>query len=438
MEIPASVPNDFTPDTNAVRKIINDVLADHRDLLTEPEAKAVLAAYQIPIVDTRVAIDVDQCRTHAEAIGFPVAVKILSTDNSHKSDVGGVALDLETGDQVAATAAAMLARVQKLHPEARIEGFTVQEMIRRPGAHELIIGINDDPVFGPVILFGQGGTALEVIADRAIALPPLNMSLARNVVERTRISRLLAGYRDRLPADMESICRTLVKVSQLIADLPEIAELDINPLLADADGVVALDARIRVAATKKVGPSRLAIRPYPKELETTIDFDGGPLMIRPIRPEDEPEHSALFAALSPTDIRFRFFGALREPIHSELARYTQIDYDREMAFIASRDNADGHPETLGVTRLICDPDNEVGEFAIVIRSDLKGKGLGSILLRHLIDYARTRKTSTIVGSVFKDNKAMLALAEKNGFTRKLNTKEGIYEMRLTLGAPISG
>lgn len=432
MEIPPSVSDDFTPSTDVARKVINEVLADHRDLLTEPEAKAVLAAYQIPIVGTRVAIDVDECRTHAEAIGFPVALKILSTDISHKSDVGGVALALETGDQVATTAIAMLERIKKSHPDARIEGFTVQKMIRRPNAHELIVGINDDPIFGPVILFGHGGTAVEVIADRAIALPPLNMTLAKDVVERTRISRLLAGYRDRPPADMESICRTLVKVSQLIADLPEVAELDINPLLADADGVLALDARIRVEPTEESGPMRLAIRPYPKELEAILDFDGRTLMIRPIRPEDEPEHRAFFTKLSSKDIRFRFFGALRVPVHSELARYTQIDYDREMAFIASRNGADDNPETLGVTRIICDPNNDVGEFAIVIRSDLKGKGLGSILLSHLIEYARTRETGTIIGTVLKDNKAMLELARKNGFESKLNVEEGLYEVRLSL------
>ncbi len=432
METPPSVSDDFTPDPDAARNVINSCLTDHRNLLTEPEAKAVLAAYQIPIVDTRVAKDVDECRIHAEAIGFPVALKILSTNISHKSDVGGVALDLETGDQVAATAAAMLDRVRQLHPDARIEGFTVQKMIRRPGAHELIVGTNDDPIFGPVILFGQGGTAVEVIADRAIALPPLNMTLARDVVGRTRISRLLAGYRDRPPADMNTICLTLLKVSQLIADLPEIAELDINPLLADAEGVLALDARIRVEPTQENGPVRLAIRPYPKALEATIDFDGGALVIRPIRPEDEPEHRALFTKLNPEDIRFRFFGALREPVHSELARYTQIDYDREMAFIATRDDANGNPETLGVARLICDPDNEVGEFAIVIRSNLKGKGLGSILLGRLIDYGRARGTGTIVGTVLKDNKGMLALAGKFGFERTLNLEEGIYELRLPL------
>lgn len=432
MEIPPSISDDFSPSTDAARKVINNVLADHRDLLTEPEAKAVLAAYQIPIVDTRVAIGVEECRTHAEVIGFPVAVKILSTDISHKSDVGGVVLSLETGEQVEAAATAMLARVKKSHPAAQIDGFTVQKMIRRPNAHELIIGTNDDPIFGPVILFGHGGTAVEVIADRVIALPPLNMTLARDAVNRTRIARLLAGYRDRAPADIESICQTLVKVSQLITDLPEVAELDINPLLADAEGVLALDARIRVEPTDESGPMRLAIRPYPKELETVLDFDGGPLTIRPIRPEDEPEHRALFTKLSPKDIRFRFFGALREPVHSELARYTQIDYDREMAFIASRDDANGNPETLGVTRVICDPNNEVGEFAIVIRSDLKGKGLGQILLSHLIEYARSRETGTIVGTVLMDNKAMLALARKNGFECEPNEQEGIYEVRLPL------
>jgi acetyltransferase len=432
MQTPPSVSQDFTPDTASARQTIEHALAAGRDLLTEPEAKSVLAAYRIPTVETRVAKTPDDCARLAAEIGFPLAVKILSPDITHKSDVGGVALDLETAEQVEAAAAAMLARIEQLEPSAQIDGFTVQEMVRRPGAHELILGASEDPIFGPVILFGQGGTAVEVIADRAVALPPLNMALARELVSRTRVAKLLAGYRHRPAADLDAICRTLNQVSQLISDIPEVAELDINPLLADEAGVVALDARLRVAPTESLGPARLAIRPYPRELEENIIFEDRPLLLRPIRPEDEPAHRVLFTKLHPEDIRFRFFGLLREPAHSELARYTQIDYEREMAFIATRADENNEPETLGVTRIATDPDNITAEFAIVVRSDLKGKGLGSILLGKLIDYCRDRGTARVMGHVLPDNKSMLALAERHGFQRYPHIEEGVIEVRLPL------
>jgi acetyltransferase len=432
METPASAAEDFTPDAGAARRIVEQALADGRDLLTEPEAKDVLAAYGVPVVETRVAATPEDCAARAAEIGFPVALKILSRDITHKSDVGGVALDLDAPAQVEATAAAMSARIAALRPEARIDGFTVQKMIRRAGAHELILGVSEDPIFGPVILFGQGGTAVEVIADRAVALPPLNMALAKDLISRTRVARLLAGYRDRPAADLKAIQLALIQVAQLIADLPEVAELDVNPLLADEHGAIALDARIRVAKPALPGAQRLAIRPYPRELEQVIDFHGAPLLLRPIRPEDEPAHRILFQKLHPEDIRFRFFGALREPVHSELARYTQIDYEREMAFIATRDDAAGAPETLGVARVVSDPDNAVAEFAIVVRSDMKGLGLGSALLSKLIEYSRRRGTAKLVGNVLAENAAMLKLAAKLGFQIPDRANEGVFEVRLPL------
>jgi acetyltransferase len=433
METPPAALEDFAPDTAAARNVIERALAEGRALLTEPEAKAVLAAYGVPTVETRIAGDAEQATRCATEIGLPVAVKILSPDITHKSDVGGVALDLETAEQAAAAAGAMIERIGRLHPDARIDGVTVQKMARRPRAHELIVGASEDPIFGPAILFGQGGTAVEVIADRAVALPPLNLALARELVSRTRVSRLLAGYRDRPAADLDAIRRTLVQVAQLIGDIPEVAELDINPLLADEHGVVALDARIRVAPAKTAGAQRLSIRPYPRELEEEVSFDGKRLTLRPIRPEDEPAHRALFGQLGIEDIRFRFFGAVRELAHSQLARYTQIDYEREMAFIASRKDETGQPETLGVARVVADPDNIAGEFAIVVRSDCKGKGLGSLLLGKLIEYCRRHGTTRIVGHVLMDNKAMLALARKLGFKAEPLHQEGVVEVRLPLG-----
>jgi acetyltransferase len=266
-----------------------------------------------------------------------------------------------------------------------------------------------------VILFGQGGTAVETIGDKAVELPPLNLALARELVRRTRIARLLAGYRDRPVVDLDALCLALVKVSQLVADLPEVVELDINPLLADGKGIVALDARMRVARTAAAGTDRFAIRPYPAELEQWIEFGGRRVLVRPIRPEDEPQHSELLRRIAASDIQFRFLYARREFGHLELARFTQIDYDREMAFIATAPNNAGITETLGVVRAIADPDNTSAEFAILVRSDLKGKGLGRALLGAIIRYCGDRGTGKLFGEVLSSNAPMLALAASFGF-----------------------
>jgi acetyltransferase len=322
-----------------------------------------------------------------------------------------------------------------MRPDAHVDGFTVQPMARRPGAHELIVGIATDPVFGPVMLFGQGGTAVEVIGDKALALPPLNLKLAREMIERTRVFKLLAGYRDRPPADLDAVAITLVKVSQLLVDLGEVVELDINPLWADQDGVLALDARIRIASTERTGAERMAIRPYPRKLEEEVTLAPDlRVLLRPIRPEDEPAHMRFHAMLTPEDIYFRFFGAVREMPHSQMARYTQIDYDREMAFIAVDRNAGSAGETLGVVRAVFDPDNTSAEFAIIIRSDVKGHGLGHVLLEKILRYCRDRGTGEIVGQVLASNERMLALARACGFTLR-RIDGSTVEVRLALDAP---
>lgn len=430
-ETPDSIQDAFSPDTQNAGAIVRTALAEGRDMLTEPEAKSVLSAYGIPVVETRTASTPEEAARAADALGFPVAVKILSPQISHKSDVGGVMLNLESSQEVQSACADMVGRIRKHLPAARLDGFTVQPMVRRPGALELIAGATTDPVFGPVLLFGHGGTAVEVMADRAMALPPLNLSLARELVSRTRVSRLLAGYRDHRPADMTAICLTLIKVSQLIADLPEVVELDINPLFADADGVVGLDARIRVVATPAPGASRFAIRPYPRELEETVDFHGERILIRPIRPEDEDSHQRFFTRLSPEDIRFRFFGILKSLDHTQIARYTQIDYDREMAFIAVGGVEPAARQTLGVVRAISDPDNVRAEFAIIVRSDMKGKGLGRILMDRIIRYCRDRGTEMLVGEVLENNEPMLGLARQFGF-EPVGREAGVETVRLRL------
>jgi len=430
IEVPASLPEDFSPDIAPARAIVTAALAEGRALLTEPEAKAVLAAFGIPTVATGVASDGAEAASLAKAMGFPVAVKIVSRDLSHKSDVGGVALDLSDAKAVKEAVDAMTARIKRLKPEARIEGFAVQAMIRRPGAYELIAGLASDPIFGPVVMFGQGGVAVEVVGDRAVALPPLNMKLAGDLIEGTRIAKLLRGFRHRPPVDRDAVKLVLIRLAQIAIDLPEVAELDINPLLADEKGVIALDARIALRPASAARP--LAIRPYPKALEETIALDDGRrVLLRPIRPEDEPAHRRFFARLAPEDIRLRFFGLVRDLAPSEFARFTQIDYDREMAFIAVGMAADGVPETLGVVRAITDPNNASAEYAIIVRSDMKGHGIGRRLMDKIIRYSRERGTGEIVGEVLAENSSMLDLNRALGF-RLSRGAEGGDVVRVSL------
>lgn len=432
MQVPPSVPSDFLPNRAAARALIRTALDAGRQQLSESEAKQMLAAYGIPVVPTRIARTTDEAVQCAQMVGFPVALKILSPTISHKSDLGGVVLDIETPEAVRHAAHAMYQRVQRLRPDAVLQGFSVQAMARRSEAHELIIGVATDPVFGPVILFGQGGVAVEAMADHAMALPPLNMILARDLITQTRVARLLAGYRNRPAADLDAICRTLMQVAQMVIDLPEIAELDVNPLLADHQGVIALDARVLLAATTRGELDRLAICPYPAAQEQMIEWHGQPLMLRPIKPEDGPEHLAFFNALEPEDVRYRMFIRTRDLQPAQLARLTQIDYDREMAFIATRVRPEGGHETLGVARVVIDPDNVQAEFAIIVRSDLKGQGLGALLLYRLIDYCHNRGTQIIVGEALPGNIRLLGLVKKLGFIVSPVPVNGTLQLRLVL------
>ena len=433
---PASAPG-APIDTAAVRALVQQVLAEGREMLSEVEAKAVLAAYRVPVVATRrVAPEPAAVVAAAEAIGYPVVLKILSEDISHKSDVGGVVLNLHSAAEVEAAAQAMLARVRQQRPQARLQGFTVQALVRRAQAQELIVGASMDRVFGPVILFGQGGTAVEVLADRAVALPPLNVPLARALVARTRVAKLLAGWRDTPAVNQDALHGALVAVSQLLADVPEIAELDINPLIANFEGVVALDARIRLSRDRPAGAEHFAIRPYPAELVETLPWDGRTLTLRPIRPEDEAQHLAFLERLDPEDIRMRVFYSRRSIERSELARLMQIDYEREMAFIAVAPGPDGVDETLGVVRAIADPDNLDAEFGVIVRSDLKGRGLGRLLMDKLIRYQRARGTQRIVGDVILENTGMRELARRLGFVEQpAEDGDGCCAIRFDLRAP---
>jgi acetyltransferase len=434
METPPSVPEDFIPDPELVRGIVEQALADNRAWLDETEAKKVLAAYGIPVARTQLASTPDEAAACAAQIGEAVAIKIVSPDIIHKSDVGGVALDLVGPSAVRDAAQAMQERVRQLQPEARLTGFSVQPMVRRRGAYELVIGATEDRQFGPVILFGQGGTAVEIINDKALALPPLNMRLAHELVSRTRIHRLLRGFRNTAAVDLDAIAMTLIRVAQLVIDIPAISQLDINPLLADESGVIALDARINVVATQEPASERLAIRPYPKDLEELIPVgDGREVLLRPIVPEDEPALQAAFTKLTPEEVRLRFFIPMKTLSHFAAIRFTQIDYDREMGLILTESGRPGTTEIFGVANIIADPDNIGAEYAIVVRHDMVGLGLGIVLMRRIIDYARNRGIKEMFGDVLSANRPMLKLCKILGFTQsRVPDDPGVVRVTLKL------
>ena len=432
-QTPPSVPEVFSPRTELAREAISAALAEQREWLNQQEVEAVLSAYGIPMVQSRIAGDPADAARAAAEIGGPVALKIRSGQITHKSDVGGVALDLVGADEVQRRAQAMLERVGAARPDARLEGFSVQPMVRRSDAFELIVGAVVDPHFGPVIVFGHGGTGVELVDDTAQGLPPLNMHLAKELISRTRIAKLLGGYREMPAADVDAIALTLIKLSQLMIDFGEIVEVDINPLLAGEKGVLALDARIRVGPAAGSSIDRLALRPYPKELEEEVRLgDGRVLLLRPVLPEDEPAFHAGFATLTPEEIRQRFHAPLKTLDHVMAARFTQLDYDREMALILTDKGIPGTTPVYAVVRLMADPDNEQAEYAIIVHGDMTGMGLGVFLMRRIIDYARSRGIKEIWGDVLRDNLTMLRLSSVLGFTRDDMGEAGVVRVRLRL------
>lgn len=433
MQTPGAAPRDCPPDKSLVEPIVARRVAAEVTMMNEPEAKQVLAAYGIPTVPARLAGSADEAAEIAREIGFPVALKVVSDQITHKSDLGGVRLSLGSAQEVSEAVAVMSTTIAEKRPDAQIDGYAVQAMAALPGAFEVFMGVTEDPIFGPVILFGHGGTAIEVIDDSAVALPPLNMNLARDLIGRTRIAKLLGGYRDRPPAAIDQLCQALIQLSQLVVDMPEIVEVDINPLLVNAEAVLALDARIRVHAVRPGQKPRLAIRPYPDDLETAFTLSSGhDVKLRPIRPEDEPAHRRFISSLTAEDLARHFFGPSGMLAHSQLARLTQIDYDREMTFIAAALTPDGSNETLGAVRAVTDPDNDVCEFAIVVRADFQRQGMGAALLAKLIAYCRDRNSRAMAGPVAVDNAAMLALLKDAGFEIRPGAVDGLRAAFLSL------
>jgi acetyltransferase len=421
METPPSLPEHFTRDEGTARDVVERALAEKRGWLDPLEIARVFAAYAIPIAPLSLARNAEEAAAAAAPFlvaGNRVVVKIFSRDITHKSDVDGVRLDLTDAGAVRAAAADVLTRARAARPEARIEGVIIQPMIARAKARELIAGLADDPTFGPVVVFGWGGTAVASIDDKALALPPLDLQLARELIARTRVARLLRAYRNIPAAREDEVALVLVKLAQLAADVPEIRELDINPLLADHEGVIAVDARISIAplAGERRGPGhpRFAVRPYPKEWERTIRLASGrEAFVRPVRPDDEALVRAFFTKVTPEDVRLRFFAPVREFSHEFIARLTQIDYARAIALLAVEP---GSGEMLGAVRLHADANFDTGEYAILVRSDLKGHGLGWSLMQIMIEYARWLGLKTIEGQVLRENTTMLQMCRALGFS----------------------
>jgi acetyltransferase len=432
MATPPSLPEHFAPDWETPRRIAQAALADGRSWLDPIEIGRLFGAYAIPIVPAVLAEDAEAAARAAKpffASGQTVVVKVQSRDIVRKSDVDGVRLNLTSEAAVRAAATEVLQSARRAKPDARIVGVIIQPMILRPKARELIAGIADDPTFGPIVVFGHGGTAVEAIDDKALALPPLDLKLASDLIARTRIARQL-----NVPAPRESeIALLLVKLAQLAADLPELREVDINPLLADETGVLALDARVAIAPVevkfKGPGNPRFAVRPYPKQWERRMTLGDIRCLVRPLRPEDEGAMKAFFAEITAEDLRLRFFGSVKEFTHPFIARLAQLDYARAMAFGAFQEGGD----LLGMVRIDADANFENAEYAIAVRSDLKGHGIGWQLMQLIIEYARSEGLQQIYGEVLADNVVMLAMCRELGFRIEAAPEQvGVRIVRLLL------
>jgi acetyltransferase len=439
MATPPSLPTEFAPDVATARRITQQAVKEGHTWLDPMEIADLMAAYAIPVAAVKLARNPDEAAALARPLlaKGAVAAKILSPDIVHKSDVGGVRLNLNDEKAVREAAADILARARAARPNARITGVTIHPMIVRPKARELIAGLTDDRTFGPVVVFGAGGTAVEVINDKALALAPLDLRLAEELIARTRVSRILKAYRDVPAADMHAVALVLVKLAQLAADVPEVRDVDLNPLLADETGVIALDARVAVGPVpaptgRSSADSRFAIRPYPKEWERPAQLpDGTPILIRPVRPEDEPLYPPFLKRVTADDLRLRFFAPVKEFSHSFIARFTQIDYARAMAFVAIAQSG----EMLGVGRLHMMTHSDTAEYAVLVRSDLKGHGLGWILMQTLIKYARDEGIAAIQGEVLAENSTMLQMCAALGFSISQSpTEPTIRLVRLPIAA----
>jgi acetyltransferase len=428
-QIPSRLSKRLEFDRQKAEGLVQKGLSSDNGLLTEAESKALLSAYGIPVGAIEAANSKEEAVHQAAKIGFPVVMKINSRDITHKSDAGCVLLDLKNEKDVGDAFESIIQNAHGYKPKARIEGVTIQAMLTRPD-YELILGVKKDRDFGPVILFGMGGILTEVLKDRAIAFPPLNRLLARRLMEQTRVFRLLQGYRNIPPANLEVVEEILIRLAQLVTDFSEIQELDINPLHVTPNRIFAVDARVLLKPSLTCAPQHLVISPYPNQYEEhTQTSTGVDIFVRPIRPEDAPLLIGLFESLSPQSVYRRFFTPMKRLPHSMLARFTQIDYDRHIALVALPESEPAD-KMLGVARAIIGRSLKDAEFSVVVSDPWQGKGIGAALLRRCISIAKERGIEKVMGTVLAENTQMLALGEKLGFKIKKVIGTGEYELSI--------
>jgi acetyltransferase len=423
IQVPGPLSHQHEPDVEGARMVIEGALQERRKILNEMESKALLSAFHIPVAKTLIARSPNEALQIALELGFPVAMKINSPDITHKTDAGGVMLNLANAQAVPAAYHEMLDKVRQYRPDARIDGVSIQPMVVKPNGRELMLGVTNDPVFGPVITFGAGGTMVEVMGDRSVALPPLNSFLVKDLIQGTRIAKMLGEFRHMPAVNMEALESLLLRVSEMVCELPMLMEMDINPLIVDEHGALAADARVIVAFRTPSADryAHMAIYPYPSHLVSNWQLsDGSNIVIRPIRPEDAELEQAFVRELSEESRYFRFMNSIQELSPAMLVRFTQIDYSREIALLAVKEThghkTDQKELEVGVARYATNPDGESCEFAIVIADNMHGKGLGSKLMTVLMDAARERGLKVMQGEVLSQNNHMLKLMKNLGFT----------------------
>ena len=425
-ETPAELPVDVVPPKRPLMVILRNVALENRDVLNEAEAKTFLEYYNLPVVKTKVAQNEDEVASLASQIGYPVVLKILSPQIIHKTDAGGVALDLNNETEVRYAFNRIVKAAKEHDPNAEILGVTVQQMVKKQG-YEVIIGAKADPLFGPVILFGMGGVGVELFKDFAIGIPPLNQTLVRRLMEETKVYQLLKGYRNVPPANIPLLEEILVRFSQMLVDYPQLKEVDINPLFINDKEAIALDARIVIdkeRVFRKFEPhAHLVITPYPKKYETLWKIrDGRTVMLRPIKPEDEPLWLEMFQNFSEESIRYRFFQVLRDTPHETRVRYCNIDYDREIAIVPEL-TENGRRKILGVTRVSIEPDGKKGEIAFIVADPWQGLGLGTKMVDYVLEICKDMKLETIYAIILRDNYRALDLMKKMGFKIEYQTDD---------------
>jgi acetyltransferase len=436
-ETPRDIPVAFSLDRQRMRDLFDTLLTEGGDVLSENLSKAFLEAYEIPVTKPLLARSADEAAAVARRLGYPVVMKIHSPQITHKTDVGGVVLNLANDEAVRQAFDRIVKGTTELRPDAQVFGVTIQQMVTYPHGFELIVGTKKDPVFGSVIMVGMGGTAAEVFRDRALALPPLNESLARRALESLKSWPLLQGYRGRPGGNIDRLIEILIRFSYLVADYPEIKELDVNPLLVTPEEVIALDARIivdREMAVHSVRPyAHLAIRPYPEEfvIERKLK-DGTPVLLRPIKPEDEPMWHELLANCSTQTLWFRFSYLFKQSTHEMATRYCFIDYDRELGIVAEVEE-EGQRKLVGATRLVADMNHESGEYAVLVVDRWHNRGLGGLLTDYCLEVARRWGVKRVVAETSKDNSRMLALFRNRGFELDYEKEEDVVLASKRLG-----